>query len=825
MDLKNLKVLYPMPEEAKIERRTTSVKVYCLKKQKEWHIKNIEGIFDWYDIDGSLIGQIIRTEKDPKTKQKKILTIFACESEGKSFRCQAGWKALFGSKKKPLFNLQSLKTFDTVDIHEGELTTHALNGVCFTDRGIVCNQGGAGHVDISDWSPLARKSVRIFPDNDDEGFEAAYKTAKKLIEICPRVTLVKPPADKPKGWDLRDAVIEEGLLSIENLNEYIKENSILLDKNIIQNELNKINPKLTEVKVEQQGVKLDDLIRPLGHEHSDFYYYPQSCNQLIKLSANSHTSKNLLSLLKYDYWLKNFPRKEDENNTAVDWTRATDYCISSCHKKGIFNPENLRGRGIWLDKNRRLAHLGDKLLINNEEFEPATFNDTKYIYEAGGSLGIEMDTSLEDAKAPIISQTLKNLNWEYPVSADLLAGWTVIAPICGALNWRPQIWITGPAGSGKTTVISEYIDSLLGNVSVSILGGSSEAGLRQFLGKDALPVIYDESEPEDKAAKSRNKALLFLVRAASSQSKAKIIKGTPNHSSVSFLIHSCFLFSSTVISLEHQADKSRFTILSLKKPEKNETSTSQYQTFLKICDTMKKNHFGNKLIARSYQLIDTINHNALKFSEAISLKYGSRRFGDQYGYLIAGAESLLSKEKFDESEILNKLSKYDLKPFLEDIASSQELDLLSKILQIGMTIKIVDKPENGTLGYFLDCMCQNKRSICNEPSRSQLEILHHLIPLGIKYSARDQMIYFACNSELIKRELENTSVPSNWNLILSRLPGVISKPVHFGAGFPSPSGKGRAIGIPVNLIISDHYNDWEDSQYYEGSPKLIEKRF
>jgi nucleoid-associated protein YgaU len=31
----------------------------------------------------------------------------------------------------------------------------------------------------------------------------------------------------------------------------------------------------------------------------------------------------------------------------------------------------------------------------------------------------------------------------------LLAGWIALAPICGAMRWRPHLWLTAAAGAGK----------------------------------------------------------------------------------------------------------------------------------------------------------------------------------------------------------------------------------------------------------------------------------------------------------------------------------------------------------------------------------------
>ena len=42
------------------------------------------------------------------------------------------------------------------------------------------------------------------------------------------------------------------------------------------------------------------------------------------------------------------------------------------------------------------------------------------------------------------------LPFENDIGAVALAGWTTLAPICGALQWRPHVWLTGASGSGPS---------------------------------------------------------------------------------------------------------------------------------------------------------------------------------------------------------------------------------------------------------------------------------------------------------------------------------------------------------------------------------------
>lgn len=53
--------------------------------------------------------------------------------------------------------------------------------------------------------------------------------------------------------------------------------------------------------------------------------------------------------------------------------------------------------------------------------------------------------------------------WRNPGSGAMLAGWCALAPVAGALRWRPHLWITGGTGSGKSTVMKRFVVPLLNN--------------------------------------------------------------------------------------------------------------------------------------------------------------------------------------------------------------------------------------------------------------------------------------------------------------------------------------------------------------------------
>ena len=81
------------------------------------------------------------------------------------------------------------------------------------------SSGGAGAAGKTDWTPLARRIVRIWPDADEAGLSYAGEVAKRLDEAGCKVQIIdamalaaKTPTGEarqaPKGWDAADALAE-----------------------------------------------------------------------------------------------------------------------------------------------------------------------------------------------------------------------------------------------------------------------------------------------------------------------------------------------------------------------------------------------------------------------------------------------------------------------------------------------------------------------------------------------------------------------------------------------------------------------------------------
>jgi hypothetical protein len=68
--------------------------------------------------------------------------------------------------------------------------------------------GAATSLAKTDWSPLAGKTVIVWPDNDEAGAKYANAVIPKLLGVGARVRRIHVPNDKPQKWDAADAVAE-----------------------------------------------------------------------------------------------------------------------------------------------------------------------------------------------------------------------------------------------------------------------------------------------------------------------------------------------------------------------------------------------------------------------------------------------------------------------------------------------------------------------------------------------------------------------------------------------------------------------------------------
>ncbi|TPG49560.1 hypothetical protein EAH89_21365 [Roseomonas nepalensis] len=87
---------------------------------------------------------------------------------------------------------------------EGEKAAEAAREL-FPGHVVMTWQGGSEAVSRADWTPLAGRSVILWPDADAAGAKAARSAVEALCKAgAARVAVVELPLDLPEGWDVAD---------------------------------------------------------------------------------------------------------------------------------------------------------------------------------------------------------------------------------------------------------------------------------------------------------------------------------------------------------------------------------------------------------------------------------------------------------------------------------------------------------------------------------------------------------------------------------------------------------------------------------------------
>ena len=499
----------------------------------------------------------------------------------------------------------------------------------------------------------------------------------------------------------------------------------------------------------------------LGYDHELYFYLSKATGQVVQLTARNHDKHNLLRLASMRYWESKFG-----GDNGISWPGAQAALMESQHKIGIFDHDRFRGRGAWWDEEAgAVMHTGGELLADGKSTAIKALPPGRYVYEMSKALDVSIGDPLATNKAREIIEIFESLSWEHPHHARLAAGWCVIATVCGAVIWRPHIWISGPSGSGKSWTIDHLIKRLLGNLALSAQSTTTEAGLRQTLGHDARPVIFDEAEAEGQRDDARMANVLGLIRQASSETGGSILKGSADGTARTYRIRSCFAMSSINVSAYQTADRNRITILEMKVAggEQKERDKS----FNKLCGQVARlftDSFVDGFRARCIKMIPIIRENAQIFSVAASGKIGSRRLGDQVGTLLAGAYSLLSDIPVTPELAMELLDAQDLSQQKALKEESDEHDLLAHILQAVTRVPTT----HGAFDRDLSTLLRTAQVLI-EDNISIREATDAISLVGLK--VMDTGFVVANSHRGIRRLLEGTHWLKDWGRTLRRLPG------------------------------------------------------
>lgn len=741
------------------------------------------------DSMGRRVGLVCRYDEEGGGKQ--VLPMTWCRSEaGKE-----GWRFKAMAKPRPLYGADLLAQAPTkpVLVVEGEKTAEAARRL-MPHVVVVTWAGGSKAVDLADWSQLEGRKVVVWPDADEPGIRAALA----IQGYCPQALIVQFPIGSPAGWDLADA--EKEGWTTARVREAVKAAGTAAP--VLTADVPEAGDGLTEADVEAIAAQIAEAkewqtppmaasaeplpwpFRLLGHDAGAYFYLPDGSQQVVSLTASEHKHLPLLRLAPASFWEQVFPGQK-----GADWHAAANALIQRQHERGIYTSRKIRGRGCWLDSGSMVFHAGDRLFVNGK---PVRLQDwrTPWIYEACKAMEVVEGDALSNVEAARLLQLCELLPWKEPISAKFFAGWVVVSQICGVMDWRPHIWVNGPAGSGKTTVMNTVLHPLVGGVAVFVAADTTAAGIRQEIRSDALPVLFDESESEDKTGQQRMQHVIELARQASSKTGASIFKGTTSGRAQEFRVSSCFAFSSIGTAATQRADTGRITSLELKRPEPTEESRERFRQFkAMLADTVAAPGYAEGLRQRAFLGAQTVTANAKMFARAIAAKLGDQRIGDQLGALLAGAFSLTSTKELTYEAACEWVEKQDWTPYQANSADLDEVRALSWLMDKQVRFEADDKVYQRSIGELLTAYYTDDTIRSDEAAN----IERNLMRSGIRLEPESWCV---SNHHPVLRSLfSETPWADKWKDQLARVAGAVHVPgVRIGASTH------RAVRLPVTVI-------------------------
>ena len=636
-----------------------------------------------------------------------------------------GWYTGMREGVRPIYRLPELKKRPSapVMVVEGEKTAEAAARL-FPDYVVTTWSGGAAALEKTDFSPLAERRVVLCPDADAAGEAAMRRLAAKLEDMGCRASWFSPPPDCPAKWDWAD----------------FDGTPAQAAEMLAAGTTNPLPRPMT-------GFRL------LGRANSsakkiEYAFFLPGYGVAVYPAAEIN-AKTLSALCPdKEFWAAYSDGRDPFSRKGCE---AISRVLSEAAARlPLFDGSEIRGPGVWAEQGgiavndgRTVTYLGQKYVGG------CVIGSNVYVCSAPKNMPTSGGETFTEKDLVEFKNAFLNCGFRAPIHAKMVAGWTAIAPVCGSLNWRPHIWITGNAGSGKSWLAS-FIGAMLGDAKVVVQSDmTTEAGLRQVTAMSALPVIFDEADVSPERAQSFQH-VIALARASSSPDAPKIVKGTVSGKSFPFHAKSAFLFSSIVPQLVHEQDKSRFFVAELKNPE--EINDEERRKAHGICDKAYA-RLRNKSSAffafcfQNHAKIFALVEKAKKLLDGMGLK---TRECDLIAPLVAGW-CLVSGEK-PEAVCAEYKNRENADAATQAHKSAAEYLTNAKI-----------EYSTFTVSSALEALESSGAHEMKEAARSALR------SLGIDFDG--EHLYLVKNCKQLDKVFAGTAFERNYMLVLSRTPG------------------------------------------------------
>jgi putative DNA primase/helicase len=538
-----------------------------------------------------------------------------------------------------------------------------------------------------------------------------------------------------------------------------------------------------------QEIDASSVFAILGHGKEEIYVYSMERHTVLTTSSSKlNKMAGLMDLAPVNWWEAYF-NKPCKSGPNVDVANAANWVIRKAGERGPYDTARVRGRGVWIDEGRNVFHHGSHLSVDGKVVQLGRIRSS-FVYESGVALPEPAKQGLTDAEGAALVAMMSRFSWAKPGSGLLLAGWIFLAPICGALKWRPHLWLTGGAGTGKSTLMEDVINHVtVPEWMLYLHGSTTEAGVRQNLQSDARPVMLDEFECNSPKDIPRIESILTLIRQSSSESGAKIGRGTVSGQAMSFSARSMFCLASVGVSLSRQTDEDRITRLDLT----GGMPSAKWDALKGEIDTIHKSgDYSPRMFTRSLGMISVAIEACDTFKKLAGVELGRQRDGDQIGTLLAGAWCMQNVRAPSLDDAKAFMGGYDWKEFVA--SASGKGDDSHQALDAVLAARLV-----GEFGKWMSVgeLLASVRAGGNNDDEAHQVLKRH----GIRISPKGESVMFATGMRALTDLVQGTPFEND---LVGRLARIGRKSIRdekqkFTGPRPFPF-----VAVPVETVFGDN---------------------
>ena len=429
-----------------------------------------------------------------------------------------------------------------------------------------------------------------------------------------------------------------------------------------------------DAAAQSDAMKGRPIIIPLGEDGAWNVYWSRPHRSLYRLKMNEHTGAHLRRMAKladYARWLApDLPPDAVGEAERRIIKQAKDWMLDETGGRK-YNPDMLRGRGVWRDADGLVYNAGDAcfLVLPDGRMERVDGVRERYIYDAGAPLLHPAADALTDEEGARLVDFYRARPWVQPCAGELVAGWMVCAVLAGVLPYRPQVWVNAPALTGKSALKRDMLRALGGKNEDAdmpgregaVTGGhaiqfeaaaTSPAGFTQRIGQDALPVAFDEGEEhgDDGGRKARNLAgVLDILRSAATSGDVGISKGGADGTAKVYKARFCTALFSIANNLSREADTSRFLVLRLSPLMDAAARAAMYERQEAARAMTQEQDFTPRLFTRLLRAVPALLDNARTIRAHLMGEGYNPRRAELLGLLLAGAHALTKGGAVDDA--------------------------------------------------------------------------------------------------------------------------------------------------------------------------------